>query len=103
MVTVVYSTIDDLKDARKIAHTLVEEQLVACVNIIPRVESIYRWQGKVEFSEEVVLIAKTVEENVVKTIRRIKELHSYDIPDIIVLPIVGGHKEYLEYIKRETE
>jgi periplasmic divalent cation tolerance protein len=103
MVTVVYSTIDDIKDARKIAHTLVEEQLVACVNIIPSVESIYRWKGKVEFAAEVVLIAKTVEENVVRTIRRIKELHSYDVPDIIVLPIVGGHKEYLEYIKRETE
>ena len=103
MLTIIYSTINDLKDARKIAHTLVEEQLVACVNIIPNIESIYKWKGKVEYALEVILIAKTVEENVVKTIRRIKELHTYELPDIIVIPIVGGHKEYLEYIKRETE
>ena len=103
MLTIIYSTINDLKDARKIAHTLVEEQLVACVNIIPNIESIYKWKGKVEYASEVILIAKTVEENVVKTIRRIKELHTYELPDIIVIPIVGGHKEYLEYIKRETE
>jgi len=102
MVAVVYSTIDDIKDARKIAHILVEEQLVACVNIIPSVESIYKWKGKVEMDNEVILLAKTVDEKVKKTIQRIKELHSYEIPDIIVLPVIGGLKDYLDYITRET-
>ena len=102
MVAIVYTTINDIKDARRIATILVEEQLVACVNIIPNIESIYRWKGKVENEEEIVLIAKTVDENVKKTIQRIKEFHSYDVPDIVVLPIIGGHKEYLDYIVNET-
>ena len=102
MVAIVYSTIDDIKDARRIAHTLVEEQLVACVNIIPSIESIYKWEGKIEMEEECVLIAKTVDNNVKKTISRIKSLHSYELPDIIVIPIIGGLKEYLDYITDET-
>ena len=84
------------------AHTLVDEQIVACVNIIPEIESYYRWKGKIENDKEIVLIAKTVDKNVKKTIQRIKKLHSYDLPDIIVLPIIGGHKEYLDYIVNET-
>ena len=103
MVAVVYTTIDKIQDARRIAHTLVEEQLVACVNIIPKIESIYRWKGKIENDDEVVLIAKTTDKNVKKTIQKIKELHTYDLPDIIVLPIIGGLKDYLNYIEDETE
>lgn len=102
MAAVVYITIDNVQDARKIAHTLVEEQLVVCVNIIPKIESIYRWKGKVETDNEVVLIAKTTDKNVKKTIQKIKELHTYELPDIIVLPIIGGLKDYLNYIQDET-
>jgi len=102
MVAIIYSTVDDIKNARRIASTLVEEQLVACVNIIPRVESYYRWKGTIENEKEVVIIAKTVDKNVKKTLQRIKTIHPYDLPDIIVLPIVGGIKEYLDYIVKET-
>ena len=102
MVAVVYTTIDNEQDARRIAHTLVEEQLVACVNIVPKVESIYRWKGKIEEENEFILISKTVDDNVKKAIHRIKELHPYELPDIIVLPIIGGLKEYLDYINNET-
>ena len=102
MANVIYSTIGDIEDARRIAHTLVDEQLVACVNIIPSIESVYRWEGKKEEDEECIFIAKTSEENVDKTISRIKSLHPYELPDIIVIPIIGGLNEYLEYISNET-
>lgn len=102
MVVAIYTTIDDIKLARRIAQTLTEEQLVACVNIIPNIESVYRWKGKIENSNEIILIVKTVDQNVKKTIQRIKQLHKYELPDIIVLPIIGGLKDYLEYISTET-
>ena len=102
MVAVIYSTFGKIQDARRIANTLVEEQLVACVNIIPKIESVYKWKDKIENDEEVVIIAKTVDANVKKTIQRIKQLHSYELPDIIVLPIIGGLKDYLDYIANET-
>lgn len=102
MVAVIYSTISKIQDARRMAKILVEEQLVACVNIIPKIESIYKWKDKIENDEEVVIIAKTVDANVKKTIQRIKQLHSYELPDIIVLPIIGGLKDYLDYIANET-
>ena len=102
MVAIIYTTIDDIKAARRIAHTLTDEQLVACVNIIPGVESVYRWKGKIENAEEVLLIAKTVDSNVKKTIHRIKKIHTYDVPEIIVIPVIGGLKDYLDYINLET-
>ena len=102
MVAVVYSTVGKIQDARRIAKILIEEQLVACVNIIPKIESVYKWKDKIENDEEVVIIAKTVDANVKKTIQRIKQLHSYELPDIIVLPIIGGLKDYLDYIANET-
>jgi periplasmic divalent cation tolerance protein len=98
----IYSTIANIKEARSISHILLEEQIVACVNIIPGVESIYRWHGKIENAEEVVIIAKTADKNVKKAIQRIKSLHTYEIPDVIVLPIVDGLKDYLDYIACET-
>lgn len=103
MVTIIYTTINDEQYARKIASFLIQEQIVACVNIIPEVESIYRWKGRIEEEKEIILIAKTVDENVKKAINRIKELHTYETPDIIAIPIIDGNNEYLDYIKRETE
>jgi len=103
MLALIYSTIDNVQDAKKIAHTLVEEKLVACVNIIPNIESIYRWKGKIDEDKECILLAKTTEKHVKQTIRRIKELHTYELPDIIVLPIIGGLKDYLNYVIDETQ
>ena len=64
MASIIYSTIDDLQAARRIANTLVEEQLVACVNIVPGIESFYRWKGKIEIEQENLILAKTTDENV---------------------------------------
>jgi periplasmic divalent cation tolerance protein len=102
MVAVIYSTIDDFKKAKEIANILLEEKLVACVNIIPNIHSIYRWKGKIESSNECIIIAKTVDKNISRSIQKIKSLHTYELPDIIVLPIIDGLKKYLEYIANET-
>ena len=102
MVSVIYSTTGTIEDARRIAHSLLKDKLVACVNIIPKVESIYRWQGKIEESNECALIVKTTERNVEKAVQKIRSLHPYETPDIIVFPPVGGLKEYLAYIEEET-
>jgi periplasmic divalent cation tolerance protein len=102
MVSVLYSTIGTIEDARRIAHALIKEKLVACVNIIPKIESIYRWQGHIEESTECVLLAKTTEQNIEKAIQKIRSLHPYELPDIIVFPPVGGLKEYLAYVEDET-
>jgi periplasmic divalent cation tolerance protein len=102
MVSVIYSTSGTAKEAQKIARALLEEKLVACVNIIPKMESIYRWKGKIEEASECILIAKTTEKNVEKAIQKIRSLHSYEVPDIVVLPLIGGLKEYLQYIEDET-
>ena len=102
MISVIYTTINNIQDARKIAHTIVEEQLVACVNIIPNIESVYRWKGKIEEDNEYAIIAKTTEENVKKSIQRIEQIHPYDIPDIIVLPVTDGLQDYLDYVSNEV-
>jgi periplasmic divalent cation tolerance protein len=102
MVSIVYSTTDTVETARAIARSLVAEKLAACVHILPKIESIYRWQGKMEETHEYVLLAKTMERNIQKTIQRIRALHPYEVPEILVLPPVGGLKEYLEYVDAET-
>ena len=102
MVSVIYSTTDTLESAKTIARFLVKEKLAACVHILPKIESIYRWQGKIEEANECVLLVKTSERNVQKTIQKIRSLHPYDVPEIIVFPPVGGLKEYLDYVDEET-
>lgn len=102
MPVVVYSTIDTMKNAKKIAHALVGEKLVACVNIIPKVESVYRWKGNIEEAQEIILIAKTTDPKVKETIEKIRELHPYEVPAITVLPLIGGLKEFLDYLADET-
>lgn len=102
MISVIYSTIDTLEMAQTIARSLVEEKLVACVHIFPKIESIYRWQGNIEEASECVLLAKTSERNVQPVIQKIRSLHPYEVPEIIVFPPVDGLKEYLEYVEAET-
>ena len=81
------------------AEKLVAEKLAACVSTIPNVTSIYRWRGKVERAKEVMLVAKTSEKKLDRLIRRIKELHSYEIPEILVLRVERGSPEYLKWLE----
>ena len=95
---VVLVTAPDEAVATEIARALVGESLAACVNIVPGLRSIYRWQGKVEDEREVMLLIKTRREMFVRIEGRVKALHPYSVPEIIALPIRGGSAEYLAWI-----
>ena len=99
---VVYVTAPE-DEAVNLAKTLVEERLVACVNIVPGLRSIYWWQGKVEDGPEVLCIMKT-RGNLFESLRdRVRELHSYEVEEIIALPILAGNLPYLDWIKENTQ
>jgi periplasmic divalent cation tolerance protein len=85
-------------EARKIATTLVERRLAACVNVVSRIQSVYRWQGKVEVAEEFLLIVKTVKARLETVQSAIRELHSYELPECVAIAVEGGSTEYLEWI-----
>jgi len=102
MAAIIYSTTGTIDEGKKIARILVEEKLVACVNIIPHVNSIYRWQGNIEEDDESILIAKTTDKNIEKVIQKIKKTHSYEVPDIVAFPITSGFKKYLKWVEDET-
>jgi periplasmic divalent cation tolerance protein len=85
-------------EAREIGRAIVQKELAACANILPGVESIYRWKGKVDQAREVLVIMKTSAARLRELEREVKRLHSYDVPEFIVLPIVAGSKEYLKWI-----
>ena len=91
------------KEAPKLAKTIVEERLVACVNIVPGLRSLYWWEGKVEDEPEVLCIMKT-RSNLFGPLRdRVRELHSYEVEEIIALPILAGNPPYLDWIKKNTQ
>ncbi len=96
---VVLTTWPDAEKARAAATTLVEESLIACANIIPGVESIYRWEGKLETSAEVLMVLKTTAARYGALQSRIKELHSYEVPEIVALPIANGLPQYLSWVE----
>src|SRR5258708_4783981 len=93
---VVLTTWPDVEKARAAARTLVEESLAACANIVPGVESIYRWEGKLETSAEVLMVVKTTRARYPALQARITELHSYEVPEIIALRIEDGLPQYLK-------
>ena len=95
---IVLTTSGSEDDARRIAHHLVENQLAACVNLVPRIESIYRWQGKVESSREWLLVIKTTAEKFASVRDAIRELHSYELPECIAIAIDDGSPDYLQWL-----
>lgn len=99
MYIVVFVTAKNVQQANKIANALVTEKLIACANIVNGVRSIFSWQGKVDKADEVLLVLKSKKSCFDRIVRRVRELHSYDVPEIIALPIVAGHKDYLNWVQ----
>ena len=88
--------------AKKLARALVEERLAACVNLVPGLTSVYRWQGEIIEDGEILLIAKTTEARLAALMARVPELHPYEVPEILALEVKDGHPPYLAWLKEST-
>ena len=100
---VVLITCAKIQEAKKIANVLVDSRLAACVNIIPGIHSIFRWEGKIDKAKEVLLIVKTKKSVFSKLVKKAKSIHSYDVPEIIALPIVSGEPSYLDWLNQSVQ
>ncbi len=101
-VRLIYVTTPDAKVASDIAQILLEERLIACANILPQMQSLYHWQGKIESSTECVLILKTLVEKASQVMNRVKTLHPYEVPCMLSLSIDSGWPEYLCWLAGEA-
>jgi periplasmic divalent cation tolerance protein len=96
---VVLVTCESIREARKIGRALLEQRLVACANILEApVHSIYRWKGRVRSAKEILVVFKTIRKRFAAVEREVRRLHSYDVPEIIALPIVTGSAQYLRWM-----
>jgi len=102
-VRLVFTTLPSAELAAKLARTLVEEKLAACGNVLPAVRSIYRWKGKVEDENEVLLLLKTHVRQVARLQARILELHPYEVPEVLAVPVEAGFQGYLDWVAASTE
>ena len=100
---IVFVTTGSVEEAQKVGRALVEDRLVACTNIISPIQSIFQWQGKVSDEGEALLMAKTRASLFNDIVVRVKQLHSYEVPEIIAIPIVAGAEDYLNWIAEETK
>ena len=99
----VFTTLPSADKAAELAKLLVEERLAACANLLPAIRSIYRWQGKLQDENEVLLLLKTRAEHLERLKLRILELHPYDVPEVLAVPVEAGYQPYLDWIAGETK
>ena len=100
--TISFTTCKDRRQAATIARALVKEKLAACVNIVPAVSSIYVWEGKLEEGSEVLLLIKSRAALSKKLTARVKQLHSYSVPELVTIPIASGNPDYLRWVREST-
>jgi periplasmic divalent cation tolerance protein len=98
----VLTTLSANADGHAFAATLVRERLAACVNVLGEMDSVYRWQGKVESESERQLLIKTTVDRVAALQVRLHELHPYEVPEFLVIPVIGGSEPYLKWLKEST-
>jgi len=100
---VIFITTSANEEAHKIADMLLTQRTVACVNIVPRVDSVFWWEDKLDSTQESLLIAKTKASLLTEIIKLVKSIHSYEVPEVIALPVIGGSEDYLNWIDSELE
>ncbi len=91
------------EEAVKIAKRLTEEKLCACVSIVPGIRSIYRWEGKIQDEQEVMMVAKTASSMAPALVAKVKEMHSYRVPEVVCLPVETGNGDYLDWIEASVD
>ena len=95
---IILTTVSAVEEGESIANILVEKQLASCVNIIPNISSVYRWEGQIQSESEVLLLIKTTKDLEAEVYREVQNVHSYDIPELITLPITNGSDAYLDWM-----
>ncbi|MCE5213794.1 MAG: divalent-cation tolerance protein CutA [Methanobacterium sp.] len=103
MYSLIYITTSGSPESEKIAKILLEEKLVACINIIPQIKSLYLWEGQIEKDNESIVLAKTRADKIDKVIKRVEEIHSYQTPCILEFTVKKGSKEYLQWMEKELD
>lgn len=99
---VVLITAGSIEEGERIAGSLVDSHLVACVNLVPSVKSIFIWEGKTDQQSEVLLIAKSRKALLNQIIEHVKKIHSYSVPEVIAIPVIGGSEDYLKWVEETT-
>ncbi|MBU1887674.1 MAG: divalent-cation tolerance protein CutA [Candidatus Omnitrophica bacterium] len=99
---IIFITAADKKEAKKIAGILLKNRLVACANLIKDIESYFWWQGKKQKAKECLIVAKTKKTLLNKVIKLVSSIHSYECPEIIAVPVIGGYRPYMDWIEKET-
>jgi len=100
---VIFVTTSTEEEARRIAELLLDRRKAACVNIVPKVDSLFWWQGKLDSAQESLLIIKTKASLLPEVVSLVKGIHSYEVPEIIAMPIIGGNEDYLKWIHSEVK
>ena len=95
---IILTTVSAVKEGESIANILVEKQLASCVNIIPNISSVYQWEGQIQSESEVLLLIKTTKDLEAEVYREVQNVHSYDTPELITLPITNGSDAYLDWM-----
>lgn len=101
-VVLILTTVPAASRAESIARSLVDERLAACVNVLSTMTSYYRWQGKIEHEEERQIVIKTTRDRVAAVQTRLRDLHAYEVPEFLVLPVSDGSTGYLDWVRKET-
>ena len=98
----IYITAETREQAFEIARTLVAERLVACANVVPQIFSFYWWEGRLCEEQEALIVAKTTADKCDKVVARVRELHTYQVPAVLCLPVTGGNPDFLAWVRAET-